>query len=182
MLFLEQHRQVTIHLESRSPVKYTYKPNWVLGSEPLSWGEDIDVIYCDKCFGDELESEEVDALQAVLVEIRTALQPALNEYRLDRIKYGAPVIDKGEVCKRCPGMGTTRLQNLINEGRFPDGMTIGNRRIWLEEEVAPAYARIVAEDTKAGVTRPLNRYEKRAAAKSPDHQADKATKPPSPTK
>jgi predicted DNA-binding transcriptional regulator AlpA len=110
--------------------------------------------------------------ERVSLEIRNAIQPSLDAYRVQKISEGAKTIDHDQVCELL-GCGNTRLDELIKDGRFSRALYIGNKRVWLDDEVLLAKAEIIAEDSAAALKReaaktlgPMNRYERRKAAKA----------------
>jgi predicted DNA-binding transcriptional regulator AlpA len=167
MALIIEPKTVTIHA-TKDPNKLTVTYHWEDINEPLPWGVDVNVLWCD-CVPNPLAP---DVLQRVFDDINNAIQPALDAYRADQIFRGATTLTPDEVFKTL-GRENTWLDERIADGRFPRPLYNGNKRIWLEEEVMTAKARMIAEDSAAAArreaakkNRPLNRHEKQKIAKA----------------
>ena len=142
---------------------------------PLAWGEEVGVTWCTTCFPGNGE-HSADELGKLFDGIRARLQPAYDAHRVaaigDSVAPGdrAKLLDRSEVLAAI-SRENTWLSERISEGRFPQPMFSGNKRVWLADEVALANARIIAVDTArargkeaAKTHRPLNRHERRKLA------------------
>jgi predicted DNA-binding transcriptional regulator AlpA len=165
MALIIEPKTVTLHATD-DPDELTFTYHWEDIGEPLPWGMDVNVLVCD-CVPNPTSP---DVLDRAFNKIRNAIQPALDAYRFDQIKNGATTVDRDRVCELL-GRENTWLDERIKEGRFPRALYIGNKRVWLEDEVQLAKARIIAEDSAAAAKRtassrhrPLNRHERRKAA------------------
>lgn len=136
--------------------------------KPLPWSADVLIVWCRDCFPD---GDDLGRYPDFVASVMKRLQPALDVYRLDRIADGAATCDQDGVTEITKRERTWVLEK-IKEGRFPAPLYSGNKKVWLRDEVQLANARIIAGDTQQvrerradNTHRPLNRHERRKAAK-----------------
>lgn len=87
MALIIEPKTVTLHAtDDPNELRFTY--HWEDFSEPLPWGMDVNVLWCD-CVPNPLSA---DVMDRAFSKIRAAIQPALDAYRLDQIGRGATTV------------------------------------------------------------------------------------------
>lgn len=120
------------------------------------------LVYPCECCVDAMDQSTLGLLK--VLALRALLKP--NDFRMYELARGATTVTKSEASKLL-GVGTTRFQELINNGTIPEGLLLGNKRVWLEIELLRIRANIIERDTRAGARRrPKNRFERQKDGKS----------------
>lgn len=156
----------TIHAgDSGAEVQFSFDTD-----KPIPWLMDVLLVWCHDCYPNEAD-HNLEAHAGLLEGIKGRLRKSADTHRANRIAAGAKMLTLESVAAVLL-RERTWIQEQINAGRFPEAMYSGNKRVWLEEEVRHAAARIVCEDTAKASERnhenrhrPLNRHERRKAAK-----------------
>ena len=145
---------------------------------PIAWSMPVLYKLCDgdDCFPETWQDQHREEFErivaAVTVQVSQELVEANNAWVIQRIRAGEPILTRTDIVGR-PGkrgvapFGSTHLDDLRDARRFPEPVIMAGKAVWLQSEVNAALARIAAEDTATpnDRIRPLNRHERRKAAK-----------------
>ncbi len=124
-------------------------------------------LYPCECCADTMNPSTLADLEVVAV--RALLKP--TDFRMHELYRGATTVGRSQAAKVLD-VGTTRFQELINDGTIPEGMVLGNKRVWLEIELLRTRAKIIERDTLAGARiRPANRFERPKSSSSDGNSA-----------
>jgi hypothetical protein len=151
-------RSLSIHVDPEGRGGLVYKPDNFRAIDV----QRSDVLLVNRCScASEVPAEQIEAFAAL---VRLSLTPPPEGTRMDHVRRGEPTVTKAEALGLL-GVATTKFNELVNSGRVIQPLLIGNRNVWLRDEILAAKCAIIISDTAAG-TRPAvtNRHIQAARA------------------
>lgn len=155
----DKRHRIILHKDPDGKSEFLFETVNFEWADALSWGVQVDLVCCADCFPDQWHQFTPHA--GLVAEMDRQLRHCNNRHVFDEIARGAVTVNRNRVLEIAKGkFGSTKLNDYINDGRFPPPTTINMKDHWLEREVHEAIARIAAEDTaeRRKRTAPPNRY------------------------